>query len=62
MDLIEKRKSIRKYKEQHIPNDVIKQVLEAGRLAPSWMNIQSWHFIVVRKNKELLCKLFNKEK
>ena len=61
MDLIEKRKSIRKYKEQHIPNDVIKQVLEAGRLAPSWMNVQSWHFIVVRKNKELLCKLSNNQ-
>lgn len=61
MDLIEKRRSVRKYKEQHIPNDVVKQVLEAGRLAPSWMNVQSWHFVVVRKNKELLCKLSNNQ-
>ena len=61
MDLIENRKSIRKYKEQHIPNEILKQVLDAGRLAPSWMNVQPWHFIVVRKNKELLSQLSNNQ-
>lgn len=57
MDLIENRRSIRKYKEQHIPNEVLKKILEAGRLAPSWMNVQPWHFILVRKNKEILSEL-----
>jgi len=61
MDLIEKRRSVRKYKEQHISNNLIKQVLDAGRLAPSWMNVQPWHFIVVRKNKELLSQLSNNQ-
>lgn len=61
MDLIESRKSVRKYQEKHIPNEVIKQILDAGRLAPSWVNVQSWHFIVVRKNKELLSELSNNQ-
>ncbi|MCM1264636.1 MAG: nitroreductase family protein [Candidatus Gastranaerophilales bacterium] len=61
MDLIENRKSIRKYQEKNIPNDILKQVLDAGRLAPSWINVQPWHFIVVRKNKELLSELANNQ-
>lgn len=61
MDLIENRKSVRKYLEKNIPNEVLKQVLEAGRLAPSWVNVQPWHFIVVRKNKEMLFQLSNNQ-
>ena len=61
MDLIENRKSVRKYLGKNIPNEVIKKVLEAGRLAPSWVNVQPWHFIVVRKNKELLSELSNNQ-
>jgi len=61
MDLIENRKSIRRYLDKNIPNEVIKQVLEAGRLAPSWVNVQPWHFIVVRKNKEILSELSNNQ-
>ena len=59
MDLIESRKSVRKYSEQHISDDVLKQILNAGRLAPSWMNVQSWHFVVVKNQvtKEMLSKL-----
>lgn len=61
MDLIENRKSVRKYQDKHIPNEVLKQILESGRLAPSWMNVQSWHFILVRQNKELLAELSNNQ-
>lgn len=61
MDLIENRKSVRKYLDKNIPNEVIKQVLDAGRLAPSWVNVQPWHFIVVRKNKEILSELSNNQ-
>ena len=61
MDLIENRRSVRKYLEKNIPNDVLKQVLDAGRLAPSWVNVQPWHFIVVRKNKEVLSELSNNQ-
>lgn len=59
MDIIETRKSVRKYLDKEIPNDVLRQILEAGRLAPSWMNSQPWKFIVVKnqETKNLLSKL-----
>ena len=59
MDIIETRKSVRKYSDKEISNDVLKQILEAGRLAPSWMNSQPWKFIVVKnqETKNLLSKL-----
>ena len=59
MDIIETRKSVRKYLDKEISNDVLRQILEAGRLAPSWMNSQPWKFIVVKnqETKNLLSKL-----
>ena len=48
MQAILNRKSVRQYSEQEIPDEVIKNILEAGRLAPSWVNVQPWHFIVVK--------------
>ena len=47
MEVIRKRRSIRRYKPDPVPDEDIKYVLEAARLAPSWANTQCWHFIVV---------------
>ncbi len=47
-DVIKKRKSVRKYKKDPIPDDVLNRILEAGRIAPSAKNIQPWHFIVIK--------------
>jgi nitroreductase len=47
MDVIRKRRSIRKYRSDPVPQEDIKYVLEAARLAPSWANSQCWHFVVV---------------
>ena len=59
LELISNRKSVRKYSGKTIPNDVLKKILEAGRLAPSWMNVQSWKFILIKsqENKDLLSEL-----
>ena len=59
LDLIEKRFSVRNYKDKKVEDEKIKSILEAGRLAPSWMNSQPWHFIVVDKKekKEMLSKM-----
>lgn len=48
-EVINKRKSVRKYKSDPVPDEVLNRILEAGRIAPSAKNIQPWHFIVVRK-------------
>ena len=59
LDLISKRKSVRSYLDKHISDEDLKTILEAGRLAPSWMNVQSWKFILVKsqENKDLLSEL-----
>ena len=59
LDLIKSRKSVRKYSEKHIPEEDLRTVLEAGRLAPSWMNVQSWKLILIKseENKSLLSEL-----
>jgi len=44
---IEVRKSVRSYLSKPVPDDVLRRVLEAGRLSPSAVNHQPWHFIVV---------------
>jgi len=56
LEAIKKRQSVRSYQDKEIPEDVLQQVLEAGRLAPSAKNTQSWKFIVV-KDKDLRKKL-----
>jgi len=48
LKLAEKRRSVRAYKPDPVPEDLLQQVLEAGRLAPSAVNKQPWRFIVVR--------------
>lgn len=44
---IAKRQSVRQYSDRKISKENIEEILEAGRIAPSWMNVQPWHFIVV---------------
>jgi len=48
LELAVKRGSIRAYKTEPVPEDLLAKVLEAGRLAPSAANKQPWHFVVVR--------------
>ncbi len=55
-ECIRKRRDIRSYLKKDVPDDVIRKIIEAGRLAPSAMNLQPWHFIVI-KNKETLKQL-----
>lgn len=56
LEIIQKRRSIRKYKSDPIPEDVFQRVLEAARLAPSGKNLQPWKFVLVQ-NQELKEKL-----
>lgn len=49
--LIESRKSIRKYKKDPIPADVLERILNAGMHAPSGKNKQNWRFFVVSGKK-----------
>jgi nitroreductase len=47
IDQILKRRSIRKYSKEPVSEEIKNNILEAGRQAPSAVNAQPWHFIVV---------------
>jgi len=45
---IRERRSVRKYKSKPVPEEILAEILNAARLAPSWANTQTWRFIVVK--------------
>jgi nitroreductase len=47
LDLILTRRSIRCYENKDIPEEVLQQILETGRQAPSAANRQPIHFVIV---------------
>jgi len=48
MEAIQGRRSIRKYRSDPVPNEILQKVIEAVRWSPSWANTQCWEIIVVR--------------
>ena len=46
LDAIKSRRSVRSYASTPVPEDVLSRVIEAGRIAPSAMNNQPWHFVI----------------
>ncbi|MBC8198548.1 MAG: nitroreductase family protein [Desulfobacterales bacterium] len=48
MEVIKGRRSIRKYEEKDIPEELVYRVLDAVRWTPSWVNTQCWEVIVVK--------------
>lgn len=48
MEVIKERRSIRKYEEKDIPEELVNRVLDAVRWTPSWANTQCWEVIVVK--------------
>jgi nitroreductase len=45
---IAERRSIRKYRTDPVPEEILRDILEAGRAAPSWANTQVCRFVVVK--------------
>lgn len=48
--------AVRSYQDKPLPREVVRRIVEAGRLTGSSMNGQPWHFIVV-ENRETLRQL-----
>jgi len=51
-EAIQQRRSIRKFLDKPVPAEMINEILEAARLAPSGSNRQPWRFIVVTDPEE----------
>ncbi|MDQ2177971.1 nitroreductase family protein [Marinifilum sp. D714] len=47
--IIENRYSVRSYQQKEVEEEKLIKILEAGQLAPSAVNNQPWHFIVIRE-------------
>ncbi len=48
LEIIQKRRSIRNFTNQPINDEQLNYLLECARLAPSAVNFQPWHFILVK--------------
>ena len=53
-DAIRSRRNVRQYTNQPIARQDLERVLEAGRRAPSSMNWQPWHLVVVTDREQLI--------
>jgi nitroreductase len=51
--IIRARRSVRKFKSDAVPEELIERILDAGRWAPSGLNNQPWRFAIVR-DRELI--------
>ncbi|SDE70256.1 nitroreductase family protein [Sporomusa acidovorans] len=56
LDFIYKRHSVRKFTEEQVPEQTIKELIKAAIHAPSGKNQQNWHFVVVT-NKEKIAEI-----
>ncbi len=57
--IIYERRAVRKYKNKPVERDLIQEVIDAGRMAPSAINKQPWKFYVLTE-KEMI-RSFSKE-
>lgn len=48
IELVKKRRTIRKYSPEPIPDDYIDKVIDAARWAPSGANTQPWEFVIIK--------------
>jgi nitroreductase len=53
LEFIYRRRSVRKFTDELVPDDVVHQLIDAAVHAPSGKNMQNWHFVVVR-NKAII--------
>jgi nitroreductase len=56
---IKGRRTVRRFSQQPVPADKIKQLIDAGRVASCGGNMQRLRYIVVQDDKELLNNVFD---
>jgi nitroreductase len=49
LELVKKRRSVRWFKPDSIPDEYIDKIIEVARWAPSGFHTQPWEFVVVKK-------------
>ena len=52
-EAIEKRRTIRDFTTEVVPDDVLNRILAAGLKAPSYDHARDWHFVVIREESRI---------
>jgi len=52
LDAIAKRQSTRKFSDQPVAKDLLLKIVESGQAAPSGVNSQPWHFIIITSDEQ----------
>jgi nitroreductase len=47
LEAIRARRSVRSFTEKPVPREMVREIMDGARLAPSANNIQPWEFVVV---------------
>ncbi|MCX7704788.1 MAG: nitroreductase family protein [bacterium] len=53
LDTIKKRRSIRIFKKEKVPEYILMDIVDCGRLAPTARNLQPWKFVIITKASTL---------
>ena len=59
---VRERRSVRQFKKEQVPEQVIREILEGARWAPSWGNTQPWEFYVITGQPLETVKKTNKQR
>ncbi len=54
LDIMQKRRSVRKYTDEPITKEIITQIIQAGLLSPTGHGYRPWQLIVVQDKEKLL--------
>lgn len=61
LEILKTRRSVRSFLKKPVPKEIVEEIIDAARLAPTANNIQPWEFVVVtdEKTKLVLSELAN---
>lgn len=52
-ELIRTKRAVRQFRDEPLPESIVRQILEAGRLSGSAKNMQPWHFVAAQERNTL---------
>ncbi|HEY0307647.1 MAG TPA: nitroreductase family protein [Acidobacteriaceae bacterium] len=55
IETMKTRRSIRTYTRQTVEREIIEEIIDCARLAPTAMNDQPWEFVVITGREDLAC-------
>ena len=53
IEILRTRRSIRAYTAKPVERGVIEEIIDCARLAPTAMNAQPWHFVVLTVREDM---------